>query len=281
MTDRCSTVVLVAVTCFRRFLALLTLCCKKVIPDKFQVFCTPKTWLQLWGPVITMIFYNWISKICFSFDLACRSDYNNNNNSGKVNYRAGICEWKSKTPNSARSLAGLHLLFFVSIQFRGVCPTRRGMLHETEAGSAHLHRVVDCSREAVGAAAAWDPTVPTKNRVDYPRRLKKLQVVANSVLRSYFFGSQSTRTSTGQVTTSLIISIYVSLSLLPAWGIRVAPQPAKTSQERWPPCLLAGAGKKKLPLVWPRRSGEDTGRRSPRWLPTSFRWPFFCVIRIL
>ena len=70
-------------------------------------------------------------------------------------------------------------------------------------------------------------------------------------------------TSTDEVTASLRSSIAVSRSLLAAWGFGAAPaHPRHSKSDSLCPMLA------KRVCRWPRCSGEEAIRRSPRWLPT-------------
>ena len=161
----------------------------------------------------------------------------------------------------------------------GVCPTRRGVSHETEANHANLCLVVDCfrgeihrSREAGPPerpqrearrplAQSRPPTAPQKNS-----RPSQTQFFIPLCLPNH--------TSTDQVTTSLRSSIAVSGSLLAAWGFGAAPAHPRHPKSD---SLLSDAGKTSLPLAAALRGGSAPSLAS---LVANGCFLTLCVIRI-
>ena len=116
----------------------------------------------------------------FDFEHIFFIQFNAHLNGRKVNIQACIVDRNSNASNLT-SIFGLFVRFLRSIW--GVCPTRRGVFHETEANQANLCRVVGCFRgeahqSAAGVAAARGPTPPCTEHIDRPRRIKRNKAIA-------------------------------------------------------------------------------------------------------
>jgi hypothetical protein len=140
----------------------------------------------------------------------------------------------------------------------GVCPTRRGVFHETEANHANLCLVVDCfrgeihqSREA--GAPEW-PQPEARRPLAQSRPPTAPQKKSRPSQTQFFISlCLPNHTSTDQVTTSLRSLIAVSRSLLAAWGFGAAPAYPRDPKSDG---LLSGAGKTSLPLAAVLRGGR-------------------------
>ena len=202
--------------------------------------------------------------ICFQFDLIFFIYFKLHLIGRKVNLQAVILK---RIKIRQEVFSDFFVRFLRSIW--GVCPTRRGVSHETQANHANLcalssiaseARFINLERQGHGSGRSSRPDGPY-HRIDRPRRLKINQGRRKPSFQSPF-ASQTTPPLTDQVTTSLRSSTAVSASLLgEALGRR---QPTQEIPRTIASCPTLA----KRVCRWPRRSGEEALRRSPRWLPT-------------
>ena len=151
---------------------------------------------------------------------------------------------------------------FFSVRFLrsiwGVCPTRRGVSHETEANHANICLVVDCFRGDIHRSREAGP--PERPQPEARRPLAQSRPPTTPQKKSRLSQTQffnplrlPSHTSTDQVTTSPRSSIAVSVSLLAAWGFGAAPAHPRHPKSD---SLLSDAGKTSLPLAAALRGGS-------------------------
>ena len=142
------------------------------------------------------------------------------------------------------------------------------MSHETQANHATICLVVDCFRGDIHQSREAGPPERPQSEARRPLTQSRPPTAPQTKSRpsqTQFFIPLClpNHTSTDQVTTSLISSIAVSGSLLAAWRFGAArAHPRHSNSDSLCPMLA------KRVCRWPRRSGEEALRRSPRWLPT-------------
>ena len=130
-------------------------------------------------------------------------------------------------------------------------PTRRGVLHETEANHVNLRLVVDCFRGGIHQPREAGPPEWLQSEARWPLAQSRPPTAPQKKLRPsqtqlFIPLCPPNHTSTDQVTTSPRSSIAVSPSLLVAWGIGTAPvYPSDPKSDSF----LSGAGKPSLPLT--------------------------------
>ena len=161
--------------------------------------------------------------ICFQFDFIFFIQFNLHLIRRKVNFQAVIFKL---IKFGKKSFLDFFVRFLRSIW--GVCPTRRGVSHETEANRANLSLVVDCFRGEIHQSREAGP--PERPQPEARRPLAQSRPPTAPQKKS---GPSQTQfftplylpnhTSTDQVTTSLRSSIAASASLLAAWGFGAAP----------------------------------------------------------
>ena len=99
----------------------------------------------------------------------------------KVNNQAGIFKGNSKAPNPSRSIFG----FLCSISFSvwEVCPTRRGIFHETEANHANLCLVVDCFRGKIHQSRGGGPPERPQRKTRQPPTAPSTEKTVHGALK--------------------------------------------------------------------------------------------------
>ena len=151
----------------------------------------------------------------------------------------------------------------------GVCRTRRGVSLETEENRANLCLVVDCFRGQIHQSREAGP--PERPQPEARRPLaqsrppttpqKTIKAVANPVFHSSLSPKPHEHRPGDGFAQKFDRCIRVASGRV---GLRGGASPPKTPQgaiASYP--MLA-----KRVCRWPRRSGEETLRRSPRWSPT-------------
>ena len=145
----------------------------------------------------------------------------------------------------------------------GVCPTRRGVSHETQANHANLcalssiaseARFINLERQGHGSGRSSRPDGPY-HRIDRPRRLKINQGRRKPSFQSPF-ASQTTPPLTDQVTTSLRRSIAVPSVAATRVGLFGAAPAHPTDPESDSRLLIAGTGQNNLPVAAIFRGGR-------------------------
>ena len=159
----------------------------------------------------------------------------------------------------------------------GVCPTRRGVSHETEANRANLSLVVDCFRGEIHQSREAGPPERPQSEARRPLAQSRPPTAPQKKSRpsqTQFFIPLClpNDTSTDQVTTSLRSSIAVSPSLLTAWGFEAAPVHRRDPKSY---SLSAGAGKNNLLVAATLRVG-----RVPSLASLAANGCFFTFVRI-
>ena len=161
----------------------------------------------------------------------------------------------------------------------GVCPTRRGVSHETEENHANLCLILDCFGGEIHQTRETGP--PERPQPEARRPLAQSRPHTALQQKSRPSHTQlfiplclPNHTSTDQVTTSLRNSIAVPASLLTAWGFGAAPaHPSDPKGDS----LLSDAGKTSLPLAAALRRGSAPSLAS---LVANGCFLTWCVIRI-
>ena len=132
--------------------------------------------------------------------------------------------------------------------------TSAASMTASEARSINLERHGHRSGRSPRPDGPW-------HRVDRPRRLKTIQAVANSVFHPSLPPKPQEHRRGDDFAQKFDRCIRVASGRV---GLRGGASPPKTPQgaiASYP--MLA-----KRVCRWPRRSGEETLRRSPRWSPT-------------
>ena len=145
--------------------------------------------------------------------------------------------------------------FFVRF-LRGVCPTQRGVSHETEANRANLCLVVDCFRGEIHQYREAGPPErpqPEARRPLAQNRPPPAPQTKSRPSKTEFIIPLCLPHEHGLGDESLRGSIAVSASLLAAWGFGAAPaHPSDPKSDSF----LSDTGKTSLPLTAALRGGS-------------------------
>ena len=197
--------------------------------------------------------------IYFRFDFIYFVQFNLHLIGRKVNLQAVIFK---RIKFDKKSIFFFFVRFLCSIW--GVCPTRRGVSHESEANHKNICLVVDYFRGEIHQSREAGPPERPQSRL--PTAPQKIQGCRKPSFSS-LFASQTTRAPTRWRLRSEVRSLYPGRCWpRGALGRRQPTHDIPRAIASYP--MLA-----KRVCRWPRRSGEEALRRSPRWLPTGVSWP--------
>ena len=140
----------------------------------------------------------------------------------------------------------------------GVCPTQRGVFHETGSNHANFCRIGDCFRGEIhqsrGAGPPEWPQLEARRPLAQSRPPTAPQKKSRPSQTQFFIPPcLPNHTSTDQVMTLLRSSIAVSPSLLAACGFGAAPTHPSDPKSN---SLLSGTDKTSLPLAAALRGGR-------------------------